>query len=115
LTINAFEDTLLTMTEAAKECPKIEGKRLSSVTLWRWAKHGKRGVKLEHVWIGRNMMTTKGAMNAFFHAVASAPAREKTTLSECAPKATANQREREIESARKRLIARGMLPKETEH
>lgn len=115
MNIDIFTDELLTLTEAAKTCPRVRGKKLSTVTLWRYVTIGKRGVKLKHVWIGDNILTTKAAMNEFFNAVGNAPAREKASGAGHAPKATANQREREIASARKRLIARGMLPKETEH
>ncbi len=113
--IDVFTDELLTMTEAAKQCPKVRGKRPSTPTMWRWATIGKRGVKLQHVWVGRNILTTKAALNDFFNAVGNAPAREKASVSGRVPKAIATDREREIGNARKRLMARGMLPKETEH
>ena len=82
--IDAFNDKLLTMTEAAKQCPKVRGKRPSNVTLWRWATTGRRGVKLEHVWVGRNMLTTEVALNVFFNGVANAPAVEERVPSEYA-------------------------------
>lgn len=113
--IDAFNDKLLTMTEAAKQCPKVRGKRPSNVTLWRWATKGQRGVKLEHVRVGRNMLTTEAAMTAFFRALANAPAVEREPLPKGPIQQTEKQRDREIAKAKARLIARGMLPKETEH
>lgn len=113
--INTFKERLLTFSEAASACPKVRGRRPSTVTLWRWATEGRRGIKLESVRIGRHMLTTETALNTFFNAVGSAPAVQRERQSKPLQAASATQREREITSARKRLIARGMLPKETEH
>ena len=113
--IDAFNDKLLTMTEAAKQCPKVRGKRPSTVTMWRWATKGQRGVKLEHVRVGRNMLTTEVALNVFFNGVANAPAVEREPLPQRPIQQTEKQRDREIAKAKASLIARGMLPKETEH
>lgn len=112
--IEALSDELLTMAEAAKTCPKIGGKRRSTVTLWRWATKGIKGVKLEHVQIGRDIRTTEAALNAFFRDVANAPAEERGVLRNRPTQSAEKRRVREIANAKARLIARGMLPKETE-
>lgn len=69
--IDAFNEKLLTMTEAAAICPPVQRKKRHHATVWRWQKFGLDGVKLEHVRVGRNVCTTEGALNAFFHAVAN--------------------------------------------
>jgi hypothetical protein len=70
--IDAFNEKLLTITEAAAICPPVHGKKPHHVTVWRWLKFGLEGVKLEHVRVGRNVCTTEGALNTFFHALANA-------------------------------------------
>lgn len=121
--INATTDRLLTLTEAAKICPKVGGKRLSTVTMWRWTMEGLAGVRLEHARVGRCVFTTEEALNRFFRDVANARVEQGVPKSSALAgtrasqpqKSTEKQREREIATAKARLIARGMLPKETEH
>ena len=68
--IDSLKDDLMTLVEATKVCPRIRGKKVHCLSVWRWATEGLRGVKLEHVRVGRNMCTTEAALNAFFLAVA---------------------------------------------
>ena len=120
--INATTDRLITLTEAAKICPKVNGKRLSTVTMWRWTMKGVAGVRLEHTRIGRCVFTTEEALNRFCRDVASARVEQGAPKSSALAGARASQpqksavkqRERQISQARARMTARGMLPKETE-
>lgn len=113
--INATSDNVITLTQAAKICPKVDGKRPSTVTIWRWATKGVRGVMLEHVRVGRRIVTTEEAINTFFRDLSTVPAVKRVPLAKRPQEPTEKQREREISKARARLIARGMLPKETVH
>lgn len=45
--IDLQSEPLLTMGQASKLVPGRGGKRRSAVTLWRWAKFGVRGLKME--------------------------------------------------------------------
>jgi hypothetical protein len=54
-------------------------------------------------------------MTAFFRALATAPAVEREPLPKRRIQQSEKQRDREIAKAKARLIARGVLPKETEH
>lgn len=113
--INATSDKIVTFTEAAKICPTLNGKRPSTVTIWRWATKGVRGVRLEHVRVGRRMVTTEEAINTFFRDLSSVPAVERAPLTNRPQKSTEKQRERELSKTMSSLIARRMLLKETEH
>jgi len=113
--IDAFTDELLTMTEAAKACPEVGGKLPSTVTMWRWATKGRRGVKLEHVWIGRHMLTTETALNAFFNGIANAPTVVREPPPQRATQQSEKQREQSIANVKRNLAALGVLPVETDH
>lgn len=40
------DEKLITLTEAAKLLPKVNGKKPALCTLWRWCRRGLRGVFL---------------------------------------------------------------------
>jgi len=72
-TMNA---TLMTLSEASKELPKFNGKRIHVSTLWRWCRKGIRGVCLEYVKVGRKVMVSPEGLNRFFTALAQADAEQ---------------------------------------
>lgn len=113
--ISATTEKVITFAEAAKICPQIDGKRPSTVTIWRWATKGVRGVRLEHVRVGRRMVTTEEAINTFFRDLSSVPAVERAPLTNRPQKSTEKQRERQLSKTKSSLIASGMMPKETAH
>jgi hypothetical protein len=47
------DERLITLTEATKVLPTVNGKRPAICTLWRWCRKGLRGVFLEYVRVGR--------------------------------------------------------------
>jgi hypothetical protein len=59
-------EELITLTEAAKHLPKVDGKKVSICTLWRWCRMGLRGMFLEYVRVGRKICTTREALLRFF-------------------------------------------------
>ncbi len=59
-------EELITLTEAAKLLPKINGKRPAICTLWRWCRKGLRGVFLQYIRVGRKICVTRRAMLRFF-------------------------------------------------
>lgn len=61
-----FEGDLVTLAEAARWLPRIDGRKIAIPTLWRWCRRGLRGVHLEHVRVGRKVCTTHGALLRFF-------------------------------------------------
>jgi len=74
MAIDIHSEDLLSLTEAAKALPKVSGKRPAVSTLWRWARKGLRGVRLEYVRVGRGIATSREALNRFFNALADADA-----------------------------------------
>ena len=64
------EERLITLTEAAKILPKVNGKKPAVCTLWRWCRKGLRGVFLEYVRVGRKICTTREALLRFFSGLA---------------------------------------------
>jgi hypothetical protein len=61
-----LDEQLITLTEAAKHLPRIDGRKVSVCTLWRWCRRGLRGVRLEYVRVGRKICTTHEALMRFF-------------------------------------------------
>lgn len=69
--IDATKDDLLTICEAAALCPKMNGKRPSKGTIWRWMRKGLGDVYLEHVKVGGRVATTREALDEFFRKAAT--------------------------------------------
>jgi len=62
----------LTFSQAAKIIPAVNGRRPHANSVWRWARKGLNGVKLE-VWkVGRCFVTTQEALERFFVEAAKA-------------------------------------------
>lgn len=57
---------LITLAEAARRLPKIDGRKICACTLWRWCRKGLRGVRLEYVRVGRKICLTHEALLRFF-------------------------------------------------
>jgi hypothetical protein len=49
---------------------RLDGKSPNPRTLWRWCRHGLDGVRLEHVFIGKRVATSRKALGRFATAVA---------------------------------------------
>ncbi len=72
MAIDIENEQLLTLTEATKVLPRLNGRQPAISTLWRWCRKGVRGVRLEYVRIGRNIATSREALGRFFNALARA-------------------------------------------
>jgi len=59
-------EELITLTEAARLLPRIDGKKVSVCTVWRWAHRGLRGEHLEYARVGRRVCTSPEALQRFF-------------------------------------------------
>lgn len=106
--IDTQKDELLSLVQAAKQCPAVDGKRPCASSIWRWMKKGCRGVCLEHVRVGRRVVTTRAALEEFFRASAAAPVPEQATVGQAKTARTSGQRVRDIEAAKKRLASHGV-------
>ena len=114
--IDSSKEKLLSMSEAAKACPAIDGKRPHSGSIWRWTSKGVRGVQLEHVRVGRRVCTSREALDRFFNALVQTPppTLEQSPRSNKPKGRTESEREKAIAAARKRLASRGVI-QGTEH
>jgi hypothetical protein len=61
----SLQDELLTPKQAASLLPLIEGKAIDQSAIWRWARQGLQGVKLEHIRLGGRILTTMEALERF--------------------------------------------------
>lgn len=66
MSINLEQEDLLSLTEAAKILPKINGRKPAVSTLWRWCYRGLRGVRLDYLRMGRKVVTSSQALRRFF-------------------------------------------------
>ena len=64
--INLEHENILSLTEAAKVLPKINGRKPAVSTLWRWCYRGLRGVHLDYLRMGRKVVTSSQALQRFF-------------------------------------------------
>jgi len=81
-----------------------EGKRPNASTLWRWALHGVRGIRLETAMAGAVRVTSLGAIQRFFDALTAADTNPHQTPPPAVP---TNSHLRKIEEAERRLAATG--------
>lgn len=70
--IDIEKEQVVSLTEATKIMPKRNGKRPAIATLWRWCRKGIQGIHLEYIRMGRNLATSREAINRFFNALADA-------------------------------------------
>lgn len=73
-----FEESLLSLSEATNELARVRGKKPHVSTLWRWAKKGIRGVKLEVICVGGQIITSKEALDRFCKNLAKAPKKNQS-------------------------------------
>ena len=107
--INTESDQLLSLNEAARACPSVDGKKPHCSTLWRWMQKGVRGVRLEHVKIGRRIVTTRHSLETFFRELADAPMPSPTPAPTAPRGRTSKQRERDLAAARATLADHGIV------
>ncbi len=66
MSIDLFSETILSLREAAKAVPSIDGRKPAYGCIWRWCHRGIRGIRLEHVKLGGKLATSKEALQRFF-------------------------------------------------
>lgn len=103
-------EQLITLSQATKLLPRINGKHPATCTLWRWCRRGLRGVFLEYVRAGRRICTTREALLRFFTALADmddlAPPALPAGL--CRRPITSRQRQRALAEADRVLEEAGI-------
>lgn len=103
------DETVGSFTEIANQLPRINGKRVHCASLWRWARHGIQGHKLETRRLGGRFCTSLEAVDRFCKVLAEIELepRPRGTHVECQPVTpkgrTPAQRAAAIERARAEL------------
>lgn len=106
------DEEILTFSEAAKALPRINGRKPHASTLWRWARKGLFGIRLEVLRIGHRFCTSKQALERFAAALAEVELQpRKISIRPTVPKPrgrTDKQRARAIADAERRLREAGV-------
>lgn len=91
--IDVLSDQLVSFRQLADRLPRDhQGVKLHIATIGRWANHGRKGVRLEAVKIGRTRFTTDDAVRRFFAALGRGP------VPTCQPSRAAMLANQELES-----------------
>jgi hypothetical protein len=69
------DEQLINLADAARQLPRVDGRKIAISTIWRWCRLGLRGVRLEYVRVGRKICTSREALLRFFAALAKLDAR----------------------------------------
>ena len=104
--INTTTETLITLRQATRVLPSLDGKRVHISTIWRWIRIGSAGVHLEHCRLGVRLMTSREALGRFMAARTQADARPRKATRK-RPR-SAKQRDRAVATARVELKKRGL-------
>ena len=98
----------ISLTEACRVVPRLDGKRPVPSTIWRWCRKGLRGVYLEHIRLGHRVATSREALARFSQTLAEIPLPHQTDPN--TPKtATDRQRAKSIEAAESVLESAGIV------
>ena len=102
------QSQFLTLSEAAALLGR-GGRRPSIPTLWRWCRHGCRGVRLSYMKLGRELRITPDAIEAFGRALAAQDREPKPTRSTLPvrTRTTPARRARELARTKAALEAMG--------
>lgn len=84
---------LIPLHEVPRLLPKRRGKRVHLSTVYRWARPGVRGVRLEVTQVGAQRCTSRDALSRFFARLAGEPQAQRTPA----------KRQRAIERAEREL------------
>jgi hypothetical protein len=103
--IDIASETLLTFAQAAAELPRRrQGKRVSTVTIWRWTTRGSNGVTLDSLQTPSGRVTSREALARFLEALTEQ--RQAGSVSAAPPRArrSLSRRQRDSERAERNLI-----------
>ena len=108
-----LSEKIFTFAEAAKHLPRIDGRRPHTSTVWRWARRGIGGVRLECLRVGGRYVTSAEALERFAEQLArQRPQRRETRRRDPphrhAAKRSDTQRRRDIDDATRELEQDGM-------
>jgi hypothetical protein len=100
-------EEVLSLSEAAAVLPRLNGKRPHVSTLWRWARRGLYGIRLETRRVGRRFVTSREALERFSVRLAEIDPPNTPTCAEKPRSET--ERDKSISRATKTLVGAGIL------
>ncbi|MBE7464804.1 MAG: DUF1580 domain-containing protein [Planctomycetes bacterium] len=101
-------EELISLNEATKRLPALDGRRLHVATLHRWARRGVRGVRLEVRALGGRFVTSVQALDRFSKALADLPPQPPKRRFAPKPIRTDAQRDRAVARADEQAAAEGL-------
>ena len=69
MAIDVLQEELLTLAQAARRARPKGQRPAAPCTIWRWAKRGISGIRLETIYMGGTRYTSVEALQRFFDAV----------------------------------------------
>jgi hypothetical protein len=114
--VNIFDEEILTLPDACRALPRVDGKRPHVSTIWRWCREGVRGVRLEYARLGGRLLTSRQALARFAVNVAEADRQAATPAPPASPpeprpravRRSPRTRERQIAEAQRQCQAAGL-------
>ena len=77
-----YTEKIMSFTEAAEALPEINGKPVHSSAVWRWARKGIKGIRLETLRLGGRFVTSMEALDRFNKALAAVDGGENCVAGE---------------------------------
>ncbi len=107
-------ETILSFSEAAARLPRINGKKIHASSLWRWARKGIHGIRLETRRLGGRFVTSLEAIERFSKRLAEVDPPERLPRPRSRRKARSTaQRCRDVEQAHQDLEKHGIRRSQT--
>lgn len=102
-------EQILTFAEAAKTLPPLNGRRVHTSTIWRWARKGVQGIHLETRRLGGRFVTSAEALERFTAALAELPpdSRKPQPMPRTPKPRTEKQRQHDLARAERELNRAG--------
>ena len=109
MALDQTTEQLLSLADAVKVVPAIDGRRPHISTIWRWCRRGLRGVRLEYVRLGHRVCTSREAIYRFAQRLAEADSQQVTDKFGTAARVqTRPGQNRDIEAADRELKRAGI-------
>ena len=102
------DETVVTFSEAAATLPKLNGRKLHASTLWRWARKGLKGVKLETRRLGGRFVTSLEALDRFSEKLAKIGVEEPAPMAPAKRKSPNSRHQHEVDRAERECDEAGI-------
>jgi hypothetical protein len=107
--IDLLTERIVSLAEAAKVLPAIDGRKPHTTSVWRWCRQGLRGIQLEYLRVGYRIVTSYEALARFAQRLVEADVpKPELKRPDFRPARSHAARERAIKAARESLAADGI-------